>query len=255
VVTEALKGKVAVVTGAARGLGRDYAELLADDGAAVVLADIDGDGASQSARALVDRGARAIGVTVDVTDLDSASAMIDAAERELGGVDILINNAALWGDLERGMEGILDNDPDNFRRVLDVNLVGVFVCSKAVVPAMRRRGAGRIVNISSIGAWMAGGPYGVSKLAVNQLTFAAATQLAADGITVNAVAPGMIDNEATQRQVPRELFGAMLQSMVPARRAGTSADMYSAIRWLCSDEASYVTGQVVSPNGGSHARF
>ncbi len=99
-MTGALKGKVAIVTGAARGLGRDYAEFLTRDGAAVVLADVNGDIAERSASELVDRGATAIGVTVDVTDYDSATAMFEAIRRDLGGVDILINNAALWGDLE-----------------------------------------------------------------------------------------------------------------------------------------------------------
>jgi 3-oxoacyl-[acyl-carrier protein] reductase len=248
-------GKVAIVTGAARGLGRDYAWRLAEDRAAVVVADIDGDGARGVATELVDTGARAVGVHVDVTDLASATAMVRAAVDQFGGVDVLINNAAIWGDLEHGLDAVLDNDPDYVRKVLDVNLVGTFVCSKAVLPALRERGGGRIVNISSIGAWMAGGPYGISKLAVNQLTYAAATQLAAERITVNAVAPGMIRNEATERQVPAEFLGLMLDAMVPMQRPGTSDDMYGAIRWLCSDDAAYVTGQVISPNGGSHARL
>ena len=181
--------------------------------------------------------------------------MVASTVRELGGVDVLINNAAIWGDLEYSFQGVLDNDPAYFRTVIDVNLTGTFICSRAVVPAMRERGGGRIINISSIGAWIAGGPYGVSKIAVNQLTYASAAQLASDGITVNAVAPGMIYNDATQRQVPKDVFEGMVQQSVPAKRAGTSRDMYSAIRWLCRDEASYVTGQVISPNGGSHARF
>jgi 3-oxoacyl-[acyl-carrier protein] reductase len=248
-------GKVAIVTGAARGLGRDYAEFFAADGASVVLADIDGDGAARSADELAADGAKTLGVTVDITDEPSADAMVAAAVSQFGGVDFLVNNAALWGDLEHMADGVLDNPVDYFRKVVDVNLTGTFVASKAVVPAMRVRGGGRIVNVSSIGAWMSGGPYGVTKLAVNQLTYAAAAQLAGEGITVNAVAPGMIFNEATRQQVPQEAFDAMLGAMVPMRRAGTSRDMYGAIRWLCSDDASFVTGQVISPNGGSHARF
>lgn len=248
-------GKVAIVTGAARGLGRDYAEFLAEDGAAVVLADVNGDGAEQSAKELGQNGARALGVQVDVTDAASVDTLVAAATREFGGIDFLINNAAIWGDLEYSFQGILDNSVDYFRKVIDVNLTGAFICSKAVVPAMRQRGGGRIVNISSIGAWMYGGPYGVSKLAVNQFTYAAAAQLGVDGITVNVVAPGMIYNEATQTQVPKEMFDGMIDQMVPVKRAGTSRDMYNAIRWLCHDDSGFVTGQVISPNGGSHARF
>jgi NAD(P)-dependent dehydrogenase (short-subunit alcohol dehydrogenase family) len=250
-----LEGKVAIVTGAARGLGRDYAQFLADDGAAVVLADINGTGAEQAAKELEQKGAKALGVEVDVTDLASAEAMVAATKESFGGLDILINNAAIWGDLQYSFQGVLENDVDYFRTVIDVNLTGTFICSKAAAPAMRERGGGRIINISSIGAWMYGGPYGVSKLAVNQLTYAAAAQLAGDGITVNAVAPGMIYNEASQKQVPKEIFDTMIEQTVPIKRPGTSQDMYSAIRWLCGDDANWVTGQVISPNGGSHARF
>ena len=248
-------GKVAIVTGAARGLGRDYAEMFAADGASVVLADIDGDGAAQAAKDLEASGSKALGIAVDITDEGSAEAMVREAAAAFGGVDYLVNNAALWGDLEHMADGVLDNPVDYFRTVVDVNLTGTFIASKAVAPALRERGSGRIVNISSIGAWMSGGPYGITKLALHQLTYACAMQLAGDNITVNAVAPGMIFNEATRHQVPREAFDAMLGGMVPMHRAGTSRDMYGAIRWLCSDDASFVTGQVISPNGGSHARF
>jgi NAD(P)-dependent dehydrogenase (short-subunit alcohol dehydrogenase family) len=248
-------GKVAIVTGAARGLGRDYAELFAADGASVVVADLDGDGAEATAKELSANGASVHAFAVDITDEASTLEMVADTISAFGGVDILVNNAALWGDLEHMAEGVLDNPVDYFRRVVDVNLTGTFIASKAVVPAMRKRGSGRIVNISSIGSWMSGGPYGVTKLALHQLTYASAMQLAGDGITVNAVAPGMIFNEATQRQVPEEVFAGMVEAMVPLKRAGTSRDMYGAIRWLCSDDAAFVTGQVISPNGGSHARF
>lgn len=248
-------GKVAVVTGAARGLGRDYAEYFAADGAAVVVADLDAEGAEKAASALAADGARALAVAVDITDESSALELVTRTVDAFGRLDFLVNNAALWGDLEHMAEGVLDNPVDYFRRVVDVNLTGAFVASKAVAPAMREQGSGRIVNISSIGAWMSGGPYGITKLALHQLTYACAVQLAADGITVNAVAPGMIQNEATRRQVPDEVFAGMVATMVPLQRPGTSRDMYGAIRWLCSDDAAFVTGQVISPNGGSHARF
>jgi NAD(P)-dependent dehydrogenase (short-subunit alcohol dehydrogenase family) len=249
------EGKVVVVTGAARGLGRDYAEFFADDGASVVVADIDAEGAVATAKALSENGAQVHGAAVDITDESSALEMVTDALRAFGGIDFLVNNAALWGDLEHMAGGVLDNPVDYFRRVVDVNLTGTFVASRAVAPVMRERGSGRIVNVSSIGAWMSGGPYGITKLALHQLTYACAVQLAGEGITVNAVAPGMIYNEATQRQVPEAVFQGMVEAMVPLKRAGTSRDMYGAIRWLCSDDAAFVTGQVISPNGGSHARF
>jgi len=249
------EGKVAIVTGGARGLGRDYAEYFAADGASVVVADVDAEGAAATAKALAERGATAHAVRVDITDEASALELVADTVGAFGAVDFLVNNAALWGDLEHMAGGVLDNPVDYFRRVVDVNLTGTFIASKAVAPAMRERGSGRIVNVSSIGAWMSGGPYGITKLALHQLTYACAVHLAGDGITVNAVAPGMIYNEATQRQVPEAVFQGMVEAMVPLRRAGTSRDMYGAIRWLCSDDAAFVTGQVISPNGGSHARF
>ena len=132
------EGKVAIVTGGARGLGRDYAEYFAADGASVVVADLDADGAAATAKALVDKGATARAVGVDITDEASALELVADTVGAFGGVDFLVNNAALWGDLEHMAGGVLDNPVDYFRRVVDVNLTGTFIASKAVAPAMPR---------------------------------------------------------------------------------------------------------------------
>jgi NAD(P)-dependent dehydrogenase (short-subunit alcohol dehydrogenase family) len=241
--------KVVLITGAARGLGREYAEYFAEDGASVVVSDINEAGAAQAASALVENGARAIAVPLDVTDLSSAQGAVAAAAEAFGGLDFLINNAGIWGDYEQ--QGTLNQDLDKWRLAIDVMLTGPLVCAKAAVPAMVARGGGRIVNMSSIGAWMPGsGAYAVSKLGLHGLTYQLAMELGEQGITVNDVAPGVIRNEATQRQVPDEFLG-MLTAQNAIKRFGTGRDMYGAMRYFCSDDAAWVTGQVLSPNGGA----
>jgi len=246
-------GKVALITGAGRGLGRDYARFFAQDGAAVVVTDLDEASAVDAAAQVEKDGGRAIGLRLDVTDLDSAEAAVAAAKAELGGVDILVNNAGIWGDYE--MQGTLGQDLGKWRLALDVMLTGPLVCAKAAVPAMRDGQWGRIVNISSIGAYLPGsGAYGAAKLGLHQLTYSIASEVGDDGITCNAVAPGTIRNEATQRVVDDGMLNVLIaQSAI--KRFGTSEDMYGAIRFLCSDDASWITGQVLSPNGGFVARF
>jgi 3-oxoacyl-[acyl-carrier protein] reductase len=246
-------GRVAIVTGAGRGLGRDYAQAFAQDGAAVAVVDRNGEAAADTARMIVDKGGTAVAVQTDVADVGSTEAMAAEVARTLGRIDYLVNNAALWGDLQ--MSPIMETPPDYWDTVMGVNVKGVWLCMRAVLPTMRAQQHGRIVNISSIGAWMPGSVYGTSKAAVNHLTFASAAELGGHGITVNAVAPGMIDNDATRSQVPAEQLDAMLGAMVPIKRFGTSGDIYGAIRYLCSDDAVWVTGQTISPNGGSHARW
>jgi len=246
-------GKVALITGAGRGLGRDYALAFAQDGAAVAVTDLDEAAAIATAKDVAQQGGRAVGLRLDVTDLDSAEAAVAAATAELGSVDILVNNAGIWGDYE--MQGTLGQDLGKWRLALDVMLTGPLVCAKAAVPGMRTRKWGRIVNISSIGAYLPGsGAYGAAKLGLHQLTYSIASEVGEDGITCNAVAPGTIRNEATQRVVDDTML-AMLVAQNAIKRFGTSADMYGAIKFLCSDDASWLTGQVLSPNGGFVARF
>jgi 3-oxoacyl-[acyl-carrier protein] reductase len=245
-------GKVVIVTGAARGLGRDYAIRFAADNASVVVADLHDNGVKRVAAELAASGASALPVVTDVTDRSSTVSLADAALERFGRIDVLVNNAGVWGDYQRSP--LAEIDLDYWNMVLAVNLTGPLLCAQAVLPAMRSQHWGRIVNISSMGAHMASGVYGVSKLAINQLTFALATEVGVDGVTVNAVAPGTIDNEATQRQVD----AAPLQALIAKnaiKRAGTGDDLYGAIRYLCSDDAGWVSGQTLLVNGGFSSRF
>ncbi len=242
-----LDDKVAIVTGAGRGLGREYAQSFARDGAAVVIADVDSDSAQATAADIRESGGRCLAVTVDVTDATSVSDLVAATVAEFGGVHVLVNNAGIWGDLERAK--LTEIDPGYWDLVMAVNLKGPLLCSAAVVPAMRENRWGRIVNIASIGAWRPSGVYGVSKLGLIQLTYAMATEVGGDGITVNAIAPGTIDNEATQRQVPPAVIERLV-SQNAVKRAGTAADMYGMMRYLCSDDAAWVTGQTFAIDGG-----
>ena len=242
--------KVAIVTGAGRGLGLDYAKFFARDGAAVALADVNAEAAAEGAAEIEQAGGRAVCVAVDVTDEASTRAMAEQVKKDLGRIDILVNNAALWGDLK--LTPVLATESEYWDQVFAVNLKGPWLCTKSVAPTMREQGWGRIVNISSTGARRGGTIYGTTKLALNQLTFATASELAADGITVNAVAPGPIQNEATRRQVPDEYFDHLIQPLM-VKRAVTRQDMYGAIRWLCEEETSFVTGQTFYINGGEFA--
>ena len=245
-------GKIVIVTGSARGLGRDYALRFATDGASVVVADLLAEAADSVVAEITATGGKAVAVPVDVTDVASTQALAAAALTHFGRIDILVNNAGVWGDYQRSPLAEVGVDYWNF--VLGVNLTGPLLCSQAVLPAMRAQRWGRIINVSSMGAHMASGVYGVSKLALNQLTFALATEVGVDGITVNAIAPGTIDNEATQRQVD----AAPLQGLIAKnaiKRAGTGDDLYGAIRYLASDDAEWVSGQTLLINGGFSARF
>ena len=245
-------GKIVIVTGSARGLGRDYALRFAGDGASVVVADLLAEAADSVVAEIAAAGGKAVAVAVDVTDVASTQALAAAALAQFGRIDILVNNAGVWGDYQRSPLAEVSIDYWNF--VLGVNLTGPLLCSQAVLPAMRAQRWGRIINVSSMGAHMASGVYGVSKLALNQLTFALATEVGVDGITVNAIAPGTIDNEATQRQVD----AAPLQGLIAKnaiKRAGTGDDLYGAIRYLASDDAEWVSGQTLLINGGFSARF
>ena len=244
-------GQVAIVTGAARGLGRRYAERFVADGAKVVLADLRDD-VNEAAEAVDGGTGSAVGVKVDVNDPAAAQRMVDTAVDAFGRIDVLVNNAGVWGDYE--VKPLLDVDLEYWDFVMGVNVRGPLVCTRAVAPTMVAQNRGRVINISSMGAYMVAGVYGVSKLALNQLTYALAKELGPSGITVNAVAPGPIDNEASRRQVPDAAFERMRDTTL-VKRLGDADDIYGMIAYLASDEAAWVTAQTYLVNGGFNTRL
>ena len=249
-MSDRLTGKVAVVTGAAQGIGRAYALALAAEGAAVATVDVQDAGAKEAAAEIAGAGGSAVGVATDVSDATATERMAAEVIAAFGGIDILVNNAAIYAGLKLGDP--FSVDPGEWDRVMAVNVRGSWLCSRAVAPSMRERGGGRIVNQSSEAAW--GGPsllhYAVSKAAVIGLTRSLAKFLGPDRITVNALAPGFMETDATRSIIPGDRLDQLV-GMQPIRRMGTPDDLTGALIYLCSDEAAFITGQVLVVDGGT----
>ena len=242
-----LNDKVAVVTGAAQGIGRAIAETLAQRGADVVVADLDVEKAEATAKEIAaDTGRRAVAVQVDVADNASAKAMIDRAIAEFGRIDILVNNAGITRDTL-----IMRMKEADWDLVLNINLKGAFNCSKAAIRPMMKQHYGRIVNITSVSglAGQAGQTnYSSSKAGLIGFTKALAKEVGSRNITVNAIAPGFIETALTA-DLPQELKDWALQ-MTPVGRFGEPEDVANAVAFLAADESSFITGQVLSVDGG-----
>ena len=245
-----LEGKVAVVTGAAQGIGRAYALALAAEGASVATVDVQSDGAENVAEEIRSSGGSAVAAVADVGDQASTEQMAEVVTQAFGGIDILVNNAAVYAGLKLGDPFAVD--VAEWDRVMAVNVRGPWLCSRAVAPSMRSRGGGRIVNQSSVAAW--GGPsllhYAVSKAGVIGLTRSLAKFLGPDKITVNAIAPGFMETDSTLSIIPADRLEQLIV-MQPVRRMGTPDDLTGALVYLCSDEAAFVTGQVLIVDGGT----
>jgi 3-oxoacyl-[acyl-carrier protein] reductase len=241
-----LADKVAIVTGGAQGIGRAIAETLARHGADIVVADMDPGRAEETASAVTQLGRRALTVKVNVANWDEVKGMADRVVKEWGKVDILVNNAGITRD---GL--LLRMREEDWNLVLQVNLTGTFYCTKAVLMPMTKQRYGRIVNIASIVGVMGNvgqANYAASKGAVIGFTKTAAREYASRNVTVNAVAPGFIDTPMTQGLSPE--VKDQLQKQIPLGRLGQPADIAEAVRFLVSDEAGYITGQVLHVNGG-----
>lgn len=247
-----LHEKVAIVTGAAMGIGRAIAEGLATAGASVVIADVKG--AEETAGELVKAGRNAMSVEVDVTSEEATRRMVDQTIERFGAVDILVNNAGIYSSLVPGpFEEI---SVDDWRLVMDVNVLGQFLCSRAVIPSMRTRGAGRIVNIAS-GTPFKGVPYLLhyvtSKGAVVAFTRALAKEVGASGVLVNAVAPGFTLSDGVQRNPVQidKLKDVSLKARV-IQRDQFPADVVGAVQFLCGPGSSFITGQTLVVDGGAY---
>lgn len=248
---DGIGGKVAIVTGAGGGIGEAYAKGLAAQGASVAVAEIVADNGRRVAEEIRAGGGEAIFVEVDVSRPDSTLRMAEVVTAELGGVDFLVNNAAIFGNMR--MESMLKVEWEYYQRFMEVNLNGALLCTRACYKSMQARGGGAIVNQSSTAAWMGAGYYGLAKHAINGLTHALANELGLRGIRVNAIAPGPTDTEAM-----RTTAGDYVKEMVkqiPLRRIGTTDDMVAMCLFLLSDNASWITAQVINVDGGQIARL
>lgn len=246
-----IEGKVAIVTGAGGGIGLAYARELAAAGAKVIVAEIDAAHGEAVAAAIRSAGGDAAFVEADVASEESTRAMAARACELYGGIDFLVNNAAVFGDMKQAP--LLEVDWSYYQRFMNVNLNGALLCARACVPSMRARGGGAIVNQSSTAAWMGVGYYGLAKLAINGLTQCLARELGPAKIRVNAIAPGPTDTEALAKQVPPAYIGQMV-AQLPLSRLGTPHDMAQACLFLLSDAAAWITGHILAVDGGQIVR-
>ncbi len=247
-----LDGKVAVVTGAGgRGnsIGRAYALGLANAGAKVVVADLNAPGAQSVCDEIRSAGGQAIAVGVDITQPESVKDLAQAARAAFGGVDILVNNAALMAEL--GYLPAVEIPLEQWNRILAVNLTGALNCAQALVPLMRERGGGKIVNQVSGGAFPAVSVYGVSKLALVGLTTTLARQLGREKINVNAIAPGNTMSDAGKLLTPDDSpFVKLLEATVAMRVRGQPDELVGTLLLLCSSAGDWITGKVLHVDGG-----
>ena len=244
-------GKVAIVTGAGGGIGAAYARGLAAAGARVAVAEIDKEQGDRVATEIRASGGEAQAVEVDVGSPESTRALAERVAKAYGGIDFLVNNAAIFGGMK--LASYLDVDWDYYTRFMNVNLNGALLCTRACVPYMRRRGGGAIVNQSSTAAWMATGYYSLAKLALNGLTQGLARELGPERIRVNAIAPGPTDTGALHSVVPDSFLDPMV-AVLPLARIGKPEDHVGALLFLLSDAAGWITGQVVCVDGGQAMR-
>jgi NAD(P)-dependent dehydrogenase (short-subunit alcohol dehydrogenase family) len=242
-----LPGRVALVTGAARGIGFAIAERLSRAGASVVIADVDEEGAAAAVERLGEGGGKAVAAVADVTSPDEVGVMVGRALDAFGKLDVLVNNAGITGR----DAPLWETTDEEWEKVLGLNLTGTFYCCRAVVPHMRERRSGAIVNVASV-AGKEGNPnmipYSASKAGVICLTKALARAVVQDGVRVNCVAPAVIETPLLE-QLQEEAIEYM-RAKVPMGRMGRPEEVAAVVHFLVSDDASFVTGQCYDISGG-----
>jgi NAD(P)-dependent dehydrogenase (short-subunit alcohol dehydrogenase family) len=241
---------VVIVTGGAGHIGRGLSRLFAADGWAVVVADLNGEKALQVAAEIGRNASSVLGLGVDVTDEASARAMAQAVVKNFGRIDTLINNAGLYGD-PAWTGPMLEVAENQWHAVMSVNVWGPVACARAVAPFMKQAGWGRIVNVSSHGAFKPAGVYTTSKLAVHQVTWNLARELGPYGITVNCVAPGLMDVPTARQDKGSENAVQAAEADYIIKRLGQPSDLYAAMKYFVSKEAEWCTGQALMVNGGA----
>jgi NAD(P)-dependent dehydrogenase (short-subunit alcohol dehydrogenase family) len=241
-------GRVAIVTGAGQGIGRAVAERFGADGAAVVVADLNDAAAAATVGAIDAARGRAIAVHANVTRADEVEALTAAATRAFGSIDILVNNAGILRSTRAA-----EVSPEEWHLVVDGNLTGAFLCARAAYPALRASGHGRIVNVASMAgratSTLGGVHYTTAKAGVLGLTRHLAREWAADGITVNAISPGIVDTPMVRASTDAARMTQVLAS-IPMGRLADPSEIASLVCFLASDEAAYITGANVDIHGG-----
>jgi 3-oxoacyl-[acyl-carrier protein] reductase len=240
-------GRVAVITGGGRGFGKAFGHALAARGAHAVLVDVDGDAGDQAAAEIVSAGGQASSFRCDVADEIKVDEMVSDITSRLGGIDILINNAGLHSSAYN--EPMAASGVAKLRRLFDVNLIGVIICTLATRRAMSGRPRACIVNLSSSAAYGCPTAYGVSKLAVQGVTMTSARELASDGIRVNAIAPGLIFTDTIRAELHEDTV-RLVKGQQVLDREGTESDVVEALLFLCSERAAFITGETLRVSGG-----
>ncbi len=247
-----LGGKVAIVTGSGseRGIGRATAVALAEQGATVIVTDINAEGIQNTVSIIQNAGGKANGITLDVTDQASVDSMVKEVMDTYGHIDILVNNAGISQRLS-----VADMKVEDMKRLFEINVFGLFRCTKAVLDIMKAQKKGRIINLSSVAGKRGGGVFGgahysATKAAVLGFSKNLAREVSRDGITVNCVAPGLTNTDIWA-SLTEDVTTALIKD-IPVGRPGETREIAAAIAFLASDEAAYITGEEIDINGGSH---
>ncbi len=246
---DGIEDTVTIVTGASTGIGRSAAMRFAEEGARVVVADVNTDDGAATADEIEDAGGEATFVETDVSDPEDVQAMVETAVDTYGRLDYAFNNAGIEG----GSDPAADQPLENWERVIDVNLKGVFICMQAEIPAILETDGGAIVNTSSIAGKVGFpelSPYVASKHGVNGLTKSVALEYSGEGIRVNAICPGVIDTPMVDRASEETDTTDQAIAATPMGRLGGPAEIGDAAVWLCSDDSSFVTGETLVVDGG-----